>query len=106
MNLIITIVRFKCNIEIPKFYKHMNFNDFGYSYICCFSLLMVNNMSIITDAVSIQVGYGLKAYFTIFYFIACILILNICHTYILDMYLNMKNSKEKELNANNRSLNS
>jgi hypothetical protein len=97
------IVRIKCKIEIPKFYKHINFNDFGYSYICCFALLMVNNMSIITDAVTSQVGYGLKAYFTIFYFIACILILNICHTYILDMYLNLKNSKEKEVIGINKS---
>ena len=85
-------------IAIPIYYYHVNFNDFGYSYLTCFALLMVNNMNVVSEAISSTVGFSTQSYFTVFYFIACILILNILHSYILDMYVNIKKSRDNNEN--------
>jgi hypothetical protein len=79
---------------IPNAYDHINFNDFGSSFLTCFSLMMVNNMNILTTSLSYPHLGILKAYFCSFYFLGTLIILNICQTFILDMYLNIKNSMQ------------
>jgi len=78
------------NPEIPEYYFSVNFNDYGYSFLACFTLMMLNNINITINSLSGQVGSGLKFYFILFYLIAIMLILNISHTFILDMYTKMK----------------
>lgn len=76
--------------NIPENYYHINFNDFGSAFITCFSLMMVNNTNILITSLSFVISSSLKFYFLLFYFIAIMLLLNICHTFILDIYIKIK----------------
>ena len=85
----ITINNFKENL-IPSYYYLINFNDLILGFFTCFSLTMVNNMNIITDALS-RGSTFLTIYFNSFYLISFVLIFNLCYTSILDMFININN---------------
>ena len=79
--------------DIPDKYVHINFNDFGSSFISCFSLTMVNNINIICRSLSYKCNDLYQAYFATFYFMSTIIILNLCQTLLLEMYLIIKSKK-------------
>lgn len=79
------------NASIPNEYHRINFNDYSSSFLSCFSLMMVNNFNVITDALASPVAVWFKAYFSVFYFLGVIIILNIWQTFILDMYVEVNN---------------
>ena len=79
--------------DIPNKYVHINFNDFGSSFIACFSLTMVNNINIICRSLSYKCYDLYQAYFATFYFMSTIIILNLCQTLLLEMYLIIKSKK-------------
>ena len=89
---------YKNDNKIPNYYFYINFNDLGSSFITCFALMMLNNINISIDSLSSNIGLSFKFYFILFYMIAIMLLLNICHTFILDMYI-----KHKEYNIKNES---
>jgi hypothetical protein len=86
--------QYKNSKIIPDYYSYLNFNNFPSAFLTCFSLMMVNNMNIVTEALAQPVGNWLKAYFSLFYFLGILIILHICQTYILDMYISTKKSKK------------
>ena len=106
----IKIDSFDFDDSIPPNYTHINFNDFGSSYIACFSLMMINNLNILVKSLS----YGFKKddiksnffkfYFASFYFFSTLIIANIIQTLLLEMYLNSGyttsdvNEKKEKLN--------
>lgn len=77
--------------DIPNSYTLINFNDFGSGFISCFSLTMVNNVNIIARSLSYKCHEAFQAYFATFYFMSTLVILNICQTLLLEMYLIIKN---------------
>ena len=79
--------------DIPNKYVHINFNDFGSSFISCFCLTMVNNINIICRSLSHKCNDLYQAYFATFYFMSTIIILNLCQTLLLEMYLIIKSKK-------------
>jgi len=89
------IIGGKIKRDTPLYYYHINFNDFGSSFMTCFALMMINNMNVTMAALSYVSTPYLKSYFVLFYFIAIMLILNICHTFILDIYVKIKRKEEK-----------
>lgn len=83
------------NREIPNNYFHINFNDFGSSFLSCFALTMINNLQILAKSLSYHAKETdgdkiLNSYFATFYFFSTLLILNIFQTLILEMYLTLK----------------
>ncbi len=76
--------------ELPDLYVNINFNDFGSGFVACFCLTMINNINIIARTLSYQCNEGYKAYFAAFYFMSTLIILNICSTLLLEMYLTIK----------------
>ena len=81
--------------EIPNNYFHINFNDFGSSFLSCFALTMINNLQILAKSLSYHAKETdgdkiLNSYFATFYFFSTLLILNIFQTLILEMYLTLK----------------
>lgn len=81
--------------EIPNNYFHINFNDFGSSFLSCFALTMINNLQILAKSLSYHAKETdgdkiLNCYFATFYFFSTLLILNIFQTLILEMYLTLK----------------
>lgn len=99
----ITTTAFDDISDIPAIYKYLNFNDFASSFITCFALMMVNSLKIIAHSLSFGLGKGFRAYFTMFYFMSTLIILNIIQTLMLEMYLTIKaikiegeEEKEKE----------
>jgi hypothetical protein len=87
---------FNGNDNIPNYYHHINFNDFGSGFLTCFVLTMVNNMNIVTDALSQPVGAWLKAYFSLYYLLGILILLNVFNSYLLDMYVCIKKLKIKQ----------
>jgi len=81
--------------NIPSEYAYINFNDYGSSYLLCFCLVIYNNMNILIDHMCSHYDLLMKPYFTAFYFLAILIIVNIFQTFILDMYLNVKKTKVK-----------
>ena len=79
--------------DIPNAYVNVNFNDFGSSFLSCFCLTMVNNINIIARSLSYKCSDYFQAYFATFYFISTLIILNICQTLLLEMYLIIKSKK-------------
>ena len=83
--------------HIPNNYHHINFNDFGSSFVACFALTMINNLQIIAKSLSYNPDGSdnkmLKCYFAVFYLISTIMIINIFQTLILEMYLVLKAKK-------------
>ena len=82
--------------NIPNNYYHINFNDFGSSFLTCFALMMINNVNIIAKSLSIGfVSYQkfFNSYFATFYFFSTLIIINICQTLLLEMYLSIKAKK-------------
>lgn len=98
------------NREIPNNYFHINFNDFGSSFLACFALTMINNLQILAKSLSYHAKTSggdrvLNSYFATFYFFSTLLILNIFQTLILEMYLTLKakhiiSSKKKKKREN------
>ena len=82
---------------IPNNYHHINFNDFGSSFVACFALTMVNNLQIIAKSLSYTPDGSnnkfLNCYFAFFYLISTIMIVNIFQTLILEMYLVLRAKK-------------
>ena len=78
------------NLEIPNLYVHINFNDFGSGFVACFCLTMINNINIIAKSLSYQCNELYKSYFAAFYFMSTLIILNICSTLLLEMYMTIK----------------
>lgn len=83
------------NREIPNNYFHINFNDFGSSFLACFALTMINNLQILAKSLSYHAKNNggdriMNSYFATFYFFSTLLILNIFQTLILEMYLTLK----------------
>ena len=82
------------DIAIPRNYTHINFNDFGSSYISCFSLMMINNLQILVKSLTHNLDNNknykefLEFYFASFYFFSTLIIVNIIQTLLLEMYLN------------------
>lgn len=76
--------------DIPDTYVNVNFNDFGSAYLSCFCLTMVNNINIIARSLSYHCSDYFQAYFATFYFMSTLIILNICQTLLLEMYLIIK----------------
>ena len=79
--------------DIPDTYVNVNFNDFGSAYLSCFCLTMVNNINIIARSLSYHCSDYYQAYFATFYFMSTLIILNICQTLLLEMYLIIKSKK-------------
>ena len=81
------------NKSIPENYAHINFNDFGSSYIACLSLMMVNNLQLLVKSLSHNDDSQdkkksfLNFYFASFYFFSTLIIVNIIQTLLLEMYL-------------------
>jgi len=86
---------------IPENYSYINFNSFGSSFITCFSFMVINNTNIQTEALSQVIGGWFKGYFTLFYFLGTVVMLNVFQTIVLEMYVNIKKSKNKEIISNN-----
>ena len=87
---------FITNKEIPNNYYHINFNDFGSSFLSCFALMMINNVNILAKSLSYKLDDYHKffnSYFATFYFFSTLIILNICQTLLLEMYLSIKAKK-------------
>ena len=82
---------------IPNNYYHINFNDFGSSFLACLALMMINNLNIIAKSLSFpgQNRRTLNIYFSTFYFLSTLIILNIVQTLLLEMYLSMDKKKKK-----------
>lgn len=80
--------------EIPNIYYHLNFNDFLGSMIACFSLVVNTNWTFI-NALTVSGGGWVTPFFSIFWFVAITLIMKIILTFILDMYINLKQSFSK-----------
>ena len=78
------------NLEIPDLYVNINFNDFGSGFVACFCLTMINNINIIAKSLSYQCNELYKSYFAAFYFMSTLIILNICSTLLLEMYMTIK----------------
>jgi hypothetical protein len=69
-------------------YWAMNFNDFISSIWALFSLMLVNNSAIITNAIVLATGSRWsRLYFILFYYINVIIILNLVIATILDEFL-------------------
>ena len=92
------------DLSIPENYAHVNYNDFGSSYIACFCLLMINNLNILVKSLTNgftdnRVKNFFKFYFASFYFFSTLIIVNIIQTLLLEMYLNsgysLSNSNKK-----------
>jgi len=81
--------------NIPDEYSHINFNDYGSSFLLCFCLMIFNDMNILIDYICGYYDLLIKPYFVIFYFLSILIILNIFQTFVLDMYLNVKKTKLK-----------
>jgi hypothetical protein len=81
--------------EIPLYYHYLNFNDFASSFLTCFALLMLNNINITIEALTYPVSDWVKAYFSIYYLLGILILLNIFQTYILDMYISIKKIRAK-----------
>jgi hypothetical protein len=79
---------------IPEYYSYINFNSFGSSFITCFSFMVINNTNIQTEALSQVAGDWFKGYFTIFYFLGTVVMLNVFQTIVLEMYVIIKKSKK------------
>ena len=92
----VKIDQYKNDPNIPEYYSHLNFNCFSSAFLTCFTLIMMNNMNVVTDALSQPVGVFLKAYFCLFYFLGIINLLNLCQTYIMEMYVVTKKSKKSD----------
>jgi len=82
--------RFKDNLLIPIEYHNLNFNDYASGFMFCFAMIVINNMNNIFDDLSLIYGKYMKLYFSIFFFLGIILIVNITQMLILEMYLNIK----------------
>lgn len=80
---------------IPNEYSHINFNDYGSSFLLCFCLVIYNNMNTLIDHLCKNYTIIIKPYFTFFYFMAILILVNIFQTFVLDMYLNVKKTKIK-----------
>jgi hypothetical protein len=81
---------------IPNNYYHINFNDFGSSFLACLALMMINNLNIIAKSLSFP-GKNimiLNFYFATFYFFSTLILLNIVQTLLLEMYLSTKPKKK------------
>jgi len=76
--------------EIPSLYVHINFNDFGSGFLSCFCLTMINNINIIANSLSFGTSKNYRIYFAFFYFLSTLIILNICSTLLLEMYMTVK----------------
>ncbi len=82
--------RYRDNTLIPENYHNLNFNDYSSGFMFCFAMIVINNMNAIFDDLSNIYGRYMKLYFSIFYFLGIILIVNITQMLILEMYLNIK----------------
>ena len=103
------------NDPIPKGYVHINFNDFGSSFIACFCLMMINNLNILVNSLTFQSRHKFffQFYFATFYFFATLILINIIQTLLLEMYIVSDNSlsdkdknkieKIEEVNENDES---
>ena len=87
---------------IPNNYYHINFNDFGSSFLACLALMMINNLNIIAKSLSFpgQNIMILNFYFATFYFFSTLILLNIVQTLLLEMYLSAKPKKNTKKNKN------
>jgi hypothetical protein len=92
----VKVDQYKNDPNIPEYYTHLNFNCFPSAFLTCFTLIMMNNMNVVTDALAQPVGVFLKAYFCLFFFLGIINLLNLCQTYIMEMYVVTKKSKKSE----------
>ena len=86
---------FDDNNEIPDLYVHINFNDFGSGFLSCFCLTMINNINIIAKSLSHDLSDNFRIYFAFFYFLSTLIILNICSTLLLEMYMTVKANLNK-----------
>lgn len=84
--------RFKDNVLIPENYHNLNFNDYASGFMFCFAMIVINNMNNIFDDLSLIYSRYMKLYFSIFFFLGIILIMNITQMLILEMYLNIKDT--------------
>lgn len=103
----VDIYRFKDHPLIPENYYNLNFNDYGSGFLFCFAMIVINNMNNIFDDLSLIYGQYMKLYFSIFFFLGIILIVNITQMLVLEMYLNIKDaystlSGEKHFSSRNR----
>jgi len=87
--------RFKDNTLIPENYHNLNFNDYASGFMFCFAMIVINNMNEIFNNLSLIYGQYMKLYFSIFFFLGIILIVNITQMLILEMYLNIKETFSK-----------
>ena len=94
------------NIEeaIPPNYVNINFNDFGSSYITCFCLMMINNINILVNSLSYNLNHKMfyRLYFSTFYFVSTLIMVNIIQTLLLEMYLISENSPKNEKDKNEK----
>ena len=81
--------------DIPNLYAHINFNDFGSGFLSCFCLTMINNINIIAKSLSFGHSGNYRIYFAFFYFLSTLIILNICSTLLLEMYMTVKANLNK-----------
>lgn len=89
----VKIGEFNDNPEIPNFYYYLNFNDFSFSFLSCFTMMIKMNMDVVMAFAKVSTDF-MTLYFCIFYFIGVNLVLNICQTYILSMYFNLQKDKK------------
>ena len=81
--------------ELPDLYVNINFNDFGSGFVACFCLTMINNINIIAKSLSHDLSDNYRIYFAFFYFLSTLIILNICSTLLLEMYMTVKANLNK-----------
>jgi hypothetical protein len=81
--------------DIPDLYAHINFNDFGSGFLSCFCLTMINNINILANSLSFGHSGNYRIYFAFFYFLSTLIILNICSTLLLEMYMTVKANLNK-----------
>lgn len=90
--------------NVPKDYYYLNFNDFGFGFLTCITMMILTNMDVVSALSSVSSGI-LNIYFAIFYFVGVNLVLNVCQTYILSLYFNLsKREKSVEIRHNEVSL--
>ena len=86
----------KVNFEVPTWYIPFNFNDYGSAYVTLFVLMIQNNWHLVTFMYTI-LDESLQVYlfFTCFYFMTVIVILNIVLAFIIDIYMSIEEQNKK-----------
>ena len=73
----------------PQFYFLMNFNDYASALFVLFQQMVVNNWWVVVDMTYDYCGrsyFVTHTYFISFYFVVCIILVNIMISIVLELY--------------------